>query len=96
MDKKAWASVVFEKCPSNPEKIPESFLREVTGQLLFQHHRIIMESVSIIKSTKYADTRKGRIDLCRFHYKEMQKLKPFCDCNQKQMVAEAERAMRGI
>ena len=64
--------------------------------MLDQHYRIICESVQIIHSTKYEDTRKGRISLCRSHYQDMLELEPFCNVEQKALVDKARKMLKGI
>ena len=61
-----------------------------------QHHRIIIDSVRIIHTTKNAETRQGRVELCQRHYGDMLKFKPFCNKEQLAMIQNAEEAIRGI
>lgn len=93
-DKAAWAEAIYQKKIAHPEKEPEEKLVQLTTFMLEQHHRIITESVSIVLTTKHADTLQRRIELCHKHYTEMMKLKPFCNKEQLAMIAAAEKAMR--
>ncbi len=96
VDKAAWAEAVYQKKIAHPENESEDKLTKLTTFMLEQHHRIIEESAQIVRTTKYADTRRGRIDLCHQHYEEMLKLKPFCNREQLDMIRDAENAMKGI
>ena len=96
VDKAAWAEAVYQKKIMHPENEPDEKLSQLTTFMLEQHHRIIMESVQIALSTKYADTRIGRADLSHQHYQEMLKLKPFCNKEQLAMIRDAEMAMKKI
>lgn len=96
VDKGAWAEAVYGKKLKHPEKESEEQLSALTTGMLMQHHRIIMDSVRIIQTTRNADTKQGRIDLCHRHFQEMQKFKPFCNKEQLAMIQNAEEAMRGI
>ena len=96
VDKATWAEAVYQKKIMHPENEPDEKLSQLTTFMLEQHHRIIMESVQIALSTKYADTRKGRVDLSHQHYQEMLKLKPFCNKEQLSMIRDAETAMKKI
>jgi len=96
VDKAAWAEVIYQKKIMHPENEPDEKLSQLTTFMLEQHRRIILESVEIALSTKYADTRKGRVDLSHQHYQEMLKLKPFCNKEQLAMIRDAETAMKKI
>ena len=96
VDKGAWAEAVYGQKLKHPEKETEERLSALTTGMLMQHHRIIMDSVRIIHTTRNTDTKQGRIDLCHKHFQEMQKLKPFCNKEQLAMIKSAEEAMRGI
>ena len=96
VDKAAWAEAVYQKKIAQPENESEDKLTKLTTFMLEQHHRIIVESAQIVRTTKYADTRSGRIDLCHQHYEEMLKLKPYCNREQLDMIRDAENAMKGI
>ena len=74
----------------NPERESEEQLSALTTGLLMQHHRIIIDSVRIIHTTKNAETRQGRVELCQRHYGDMLKLKPFCNKEQLAMIQNAE------
>lgn len=96
VDKAAWVEAVYQKKIMHPENESDEKLSQLTTFMLEQHHRIIMESVQIALSTKYADTRNGRIDLSHQHYQEMLKLKPFCNKEQLAMIRDAETAMKQL
>ena len=96
VDKAVWAIAVYGKPVKHPEKESEEQLKVLTTGMLMQHHRIIMDSVRLVHTTKNLDTKQGRIDLCRKHYQEMQKFKPFCDKEQLAMIKNAEDAMKGV
>ena len=96
VDKATWAEAVYQKKIMHPENEPDEKLSQLTTFMLEQHRRIILESVEIALSTKYADTRKGRVDLSHQHYQEMLKLKPFCNKEQLAMIRDAETAMKKI
>ncbi len=96
VDKAAWAEAIYQKKIMHPENEPDEKLSQLTTFMLEQHRRIILESVEIALSTKYADTRKGRVDLSHQHYQEMLKLKPFCNKEQLAMIRDAETAMKKI
>lgn len=95
-DKAAWAEAIYQKKIMHPENEPDEKLSQLTTFMLEQHRRIILESVEIALSTKYADTRKGRVDLSHQHYQEMLKLKPFCNKEQLAIIRDAETAMKKI
>lgn len=96
IDKAAWAEAVYGQKLKHPEKESEEQLSALTTGLLMQHHRIIMDSVRIVRTTKNPDTRQGRVELCHKHYQDMLKLKPFCNKEQMAMIKNAEDAMKGI
>lgn len=96
VDKAAWAEAIYQKKIMHPENEPDEKLSQLTTFMLEQHRRIILESVEIALSTKYADTRKGLVDLSHQHYQEMLKLKPFCNKEQLAMIRDAETAMKKI
>lgn len=96
VDKAAWAEAIYQKKIAHPENETEDKLSKLTTFMLEQHHRIIMESVQIAVTTKYADTRTGRIDLCHQHYQEMLKLKPYCNREQLALIRDAENAMNSL
>ena len=96
VDKAAWAEAIYQKKIMHTENEPDEKLSQLTTFMLEQHRRIILESVEIALSTKYADTRKGRVDLSHQHYQEMLKLKPFCNKEQLAMIRDAEIAMKKI
>ena len=96
VDKAAWAEAVYGQKLKNPERESEEQLSALTTGILMQHHRIIIDSVRIIHTTKNAETRQGRVELCQRHYKDMLKLKPFCNKEQLAMIQNAEEAIRGI
>ena len=95
IDKAAWAEAVYENKLKHPEKESEERLSALTTGLLMQHHRIIIDSARIVLTTKNRDTKQGRIDLCKKHYQEMMKLKPFCNAEQLAIISNAEDAMKG-
>ena len=68
IDKAAWAEAIYQKKIAHPEKEPEEKLVQLTTFMVEQHHRIIRESLQIVLTTKYAETRQGRVDLCHKHY----------------------------
>ncbi len=96
VNKAGWAEAVYGQKLKNPEIESEEQLSALTTGLLMQHHRIIIDSVRIIHTTKNAETRQGRKKLCQQHYGDMCKLKPFCNTEQLAMLHNAEEAMRGI
>ena len=95
-DKAALAEAVYGQKLKHPEKESEEQLSALTTGLLIQHHRIILDSVRLVHTTKNVDTREGRIDLCRKHYQEMLELKPFCNKEQMNIIHNAEDAMKGV
>ena len=96
IDKGAWAEAIYGKKLKNPEKESEEQLSALTTGMLMQHHRIILDSVRLVHTTKNPDTRAGRVELCRKHYQEMLKLKPFCNKEQLDIIRNAEDAMKGV
>ena len=96
IDKGAWAEAIYGKKLKNPEKESEEQLSALTTGLLMQHHRIILDSVRLVHTTKNPDTRAGRAELCHKHYQEMLKLKPFCNKEQLDIIRNAEDAMKGV
>ena len=96
VDKAKWAEVIYRKKISNPEAQSVEQLTRLTTMMLDQHYRIISESVQIIHNTKYEDTRQGRVSLCRSHYQDMLELEPFCNSEQKAMIAKARKMLKGI
>lgn len=95
VDKGAWAEAIYGKKLKHPEKESEEQFFAITTGMLMQSQRIIMDSVRFFKSTKNADTRQGRVDLCHRHYQDMLKLKPFCNKEQLEIIRNAENAMKG-
>ena len=61
VDKAAWAETIYQKKIMHSENESDEKLTQLTTFILEQHHRIIMESVQIALSTKYADTRSRNI-----------------------------------
>lgn len=96
VDKAAWAEAIYQKKIAHPENESDEKLSKLTTFMLEQHYRIIMESVQIARTTKYADTKQSRADLCNKHYHEMLKLKPFCNREQLALIREAEKAIKTI
>lgn len=96
LKKAAWAEAVYQKKIEHPENVSDEKLSMLTTFMLEQHYRIIMESVQIARSTKYSDTQKSRSDLCHKHYREMLKLRPYCDHEQLALIREAENAIEMI
>lgn len=96
VDKGAWTEAIYGQKLKHPEKESEEQLSAITTGMLMQSHRIIMDSVRIIKTTKNADTRQGRVDLCHRHYQDMLKLKPFCNKEQIAIIQNVEKTMKGI
>ncbi|SFE03513.1 hypothetical protein SAMN02910327_00169 [Peptostreptococcaceae bacterium pGA-8] len=96
IDKAAWAEAIYGQRLKHPKKESEEQLSALTTGMLMQHHRIIMDSVRIVRTTKNPDTRQGRVELCHRHYQDMLKLKPFCNKEQLAMIQNAEDAMKGI
>lgn len=94
--KAAWAELVYGQKLKNPEKESEEKLSVLTTGLLMQHHRIIIDSVKLIRTTRNAETRQSRIELSQKHLKEMRQFIPYCDKEQLAMIRNAEDAMRGI
>ena len=52
IDKAAWAEAVYGQKLKHPEKDLEDQLSALTTVLLMQHHRIIMDSVRLVHTTK--------------------------------------------
>lgn len=96
VDKAAWAEAIYQKKIAHPEYESDEKLSKLTSFMLEQHYRIIMESVQIARTTKYADTKQSRADLYNKHYHEMLKLKPFCNREQLALIREAEKAIKTI
>lgn len=96
MDKDAWAEAIYGKKLKHPEKESAYQLSALTTGLLLQYHRIILDSVQIIRATKNPDTRKGRIELSHKHHQKMLQLKPFCNKEQLDIIRHAEDAMRSV
>lgn len=96
IDKGAWAEAIYGKKLKNPEKESEEQLSVLTTGMLMQHHRIILDSVRLVHTTENSDTRAGRAELCRKHYQEMLRLKPFCNKEQLDIIRNAEDAMKGV
>ena len=96
IDKAAWAEAIYGKPLKHPENESEELLSSMTTGLLMQDNRIIMDSIRIVRTTKNADTRKSRIDLCKRNYQEMAKLKPFCNKEQLAIITRAEEALKSI
>lgn len=96
VDKAAWAEAIYQKKIAHPENESDEKLSKLTTFMLEQHYRIIMESIQIARTTKYADTKQSRADLCNKHYHEMLKLKPFCNREQLALIREAEKAIKTI
>lgn len=94
VNKAAWAEILYQKKIVHPERESEEKLSQLTTFMLEQHHRIIVESITIVLETKHADTRQGRISLIMKHHQEMMKLKPFCNKAQLATIQDAESAMR--
>ena len=95
-DKGAWAKAIWEKKLKNPDQVTEQELSAYTTGMLQQYLRIILESVNIIETTRNAEAKKGRIDLCQKNLIRMKKLEPFCNSDQKAMIHQAEEAIRRI
>ena len=96
VDKAKWAEVIYRKKISNPEAQSVEQLTRLTTMMLDQHYRIISESVQIVQNTEYKDTRQGRISLCRSHYQDMLELEPFCNAEQKALIAKVRKMLKGI
>lgn len=96
IDKAAWAEAVYGQKLKHPEKESENQLSALTTGLLMQHHRIILDSVRLVHTTKNKDTCAGRVELCHKHYQEMLKLKPFCNKEQLNVIHNTEDAMKGV
>ena len=96
IDKAAWAAVVYVKPPKNLERETEEHLSSLTTLLITQHHRIITESVRIILATKNDETRKSRMEVCRYNYQEIMKFKPYCNKEQLEMLREAESMIQKL
>ena len=96
VDKAAWAEAIYQKKIAHPENESDEKLSKLTTFMLEQHYRIIMESIQIARTTKYADTKQSRADLCNKHYHEMLKLKPFCNREQLALIRETEKAIKTI
>ena len=94
--KAAWGEAVYGQKLKHLEKESEDQLSALTTELLMQHYRIIMDSVRLVHTTKNADTRAGRVELCHKHYQEMLKLKPFCNKEQLNIIRNAEDALKGV
>lgn len=96
VDKAAWAAAVFGKPVQNPEKLSEKELEGMTDMMIYQYHRIIMESYGIIQRTKNEDTRQGRIDLCLKNYEKMLILQPFSNEEQLARTQECQQVLQDI
>lgn len=86
----------YKKMLKYTEKESEDQLSALTTGLLMQHHRIIMDSDCLVHTTKNADTRTGRVELCHKYYKEMLKLMPFFNKEQLNIISNAEDALKGV
>ena len=91
-----WAELVFAQPMGHPERITEEMLRKATERQITRRSEIILESADIIRKTKYEDTRRGRIDLCKKHYEYFMQLKPYADKKQQATIRQCEKAMREI
>ncbi len=87
-DKKTWASVVMPETDRKLD-IPVQVLEHATNSYIQQHLRILNESIGIVLSTKNADTRKSRFDLCVMHYGALIKVKKYADKQQKKEINKA-------
>ena len=96
IDKGKWAEVIYGKKIPNSEAQSVEQLTKYTTMMLEQHYRIINDSVQIVHNTKYEETRRGRLELCRSHHQEMMKLEPFCNAEQKAMIQSAKKMLKGI
>lgn len=96
IDKAAWAALVFSEPPKHPEKLSEEQLSTLTTGLLIQHHRIILDSVRLVASTKNPETKQSRTEFSYKHYQEMVMFKPFCNKEQLAMIRNAEDAMKAV
>ena len=96
IDKAAWSEAIYGKPLKHPENESEELLSSMTTGLLMQDNRIIMDSIRIVRTTKNADTRKSRMDLCNRHYQKMTKLKPFCNKEQLVIINQVEEALKSI
>lgn len=91
-----WASLVFAHPIMHPERITPERLHQATEGQVSRRCEIIMESIEIIRRTKYEDTRRGRSDLCKEHLTYLTKLMPYADRKQKAMIRKCKKAMRQI
>lgn len=94
IDIAAWAEAIYGKKLKHPEKESEEQLSVITTGMLMQYSRIIDDSVRIVRTTRNADTRQGRIDLCQRRYQDMLKLKPFCNKEQLAMIGVTENELK--
>ena len=95
-DKAEWAAMDFSQPPKHSEQIPEEQLIAVTGIMLAQQKRIILESAGIVKTTRNQNTRTERLELCKSHYQELLKLERFADQKQKEMIKECASVMTAL
>lgn len=91
-----WAELVFAPPIEHPELITESRLQQATERQVVRRSEIIMESIDIIRKTKYEDTRQGRVDICRKHIQYLVQLKPYADTKQLAMIRECEKVLMNI
>lgn len=78
-----WAELVFAQPMGHPERISEEMLHKATERQITRRSEIVLESVNITCKTKYEDTRRGRIDLCKKHHEYFRQLKPYADKKQQ-------------
>lgn len=96
IDKGAWAEALYGKKLKHPERESEEQLSLITTGMLIQYSQIIDDSVRIVRTTRNADTRQDRIDLCRQRYRDMLKLKPFCNKEQLAMIMKTENELKKV
>ena len=94
IDRAAWEAAVIDNPHHRP--IPDELLRETTRQIVTNDVRIILESVDLVMTTRYADTREHRRDLAEQWYAHLQSLKPFMDKEQLKMAQAADEAMKKL
>ena len=94
VDRAAWEAAVIDNPRQRP--ISDELLRKVTGQLIANDVRIILDSVKLVMTSQYADTRIKRRALAEQWYAHLIKLKPFLDEDQTRMAKAADEAIKKL
>lgn len=94
--KTAWVKAVFAEPLPDVDSVSEDRLYRSTQRILEERRQIIKDSVRIIQQTRNEDTRRGRIELCRKHYEKVEKLKPFADRKQREIVSDCEQLLKEV